>query len=211
MDQQEPMTMITLSEPHMALNAKYDKRPLVPYNMGNNMEVTSKHEPVNVMAWVATVAKGSDGGKLNALVINCHGRPGALDLGTSITSLEDAKCFAKLQGLVNDIFLISCAVAGVRKSKDGTEMVEGISFCCEIAKQAKARVFASGKAQSLTMGEAKAAVNQGLPKGQIDEFETPAYIFHSDGKTSQSWDGKSYPVASKGILAALDRIKVTLP
>lgn len=102
-----------------------------PFAFSNTMTVKDDHPVEQILAWTAVVARGAPGGRLQALVINCHGgyvrdRAGSLDsaggipgpitpghglhIGTGIHS-ENATAFAKLAGLVGEIHIYACGAA----------------------------------------------------------------------------------------------------
>jgi len=117
--------------------------------------------------WSATVAKGATGGKLNSLVINCHGRSAFLSLGTGI-GWPQVPLFSCLSGLVDEIYLVACEVVSFTGTSDGN------LFCGAIAKAAKTNVYASNHTQ-----------NTGawlrIPYGKIDGFEGKVWKWYPDG------------------------------
>jgi hypothetical protein len=155
--------MITLKQPSMALNAENVPGP--DYKMWNTMRVSMTAAPVDVLAWTAKVARGP--GKLNALVINCHGSPASLKLGTGIR-WPQVPLFSLLFGLVDDIYLVACKVVSFGGPKDGN------LFCGAIAKTAKANVYASNTSQTTGLWPT-------IPYGKIDGFEGKVWKWHPDG------------------------------
>jgi hypothetical protein len=93
--------MITLGQPSMALNAKDVPGP--HYKMWNTWEIPAGESPSHILGWASAVAKGAPGGKLNALVFNCHGSPAHLHMGTGIGWPEVA-LFSMPGGLVHEIY-----------------------------------------------------------------------------------------------------------
>lgn len=156
---------ITLKQPSMALNAQGVPGP--DYHMWNTWQVPSSTPPAHILDWTATVAKGATGGRLNAVVINCHGSPAFLGLGTGIRWPE-VPLFKRLSGLVDEIYLVACSVVSFSGPGDGN------LFCGAIAKAAQADVYASNHTQ-----------NTGLyfkiPYGKIDGYEGKVWKWHSDG------------------------------
>jgi hypothetical protein len=146
-----------LQSPTMALNAE----GVYPYfQMENNYIVAESHSPINILDWVKTYAQKQSGGLLNALVIHSHGfavedgqnflgQPKlnygfGLGIGTGILR-SDTHLFKVLkkpdgQSLVGEIYLTGCGVAQI--SGAGTAG-DGNLFCCEIAKNSGAFVYAS--------------------------------------------------------------------
>ncbi len=171
--------MITIPQPAMALNAVDVPGP--PYKMWNTYHVPSTHTADHILGWTATVAKGAPGGKLRALVINCHGYTSkkiggyGLNLGTGIRR-GDTPLFGRLRGLVDEIYIIACQAAriGVPTGPGSTVDGDGNLFCCEIAKSSGATVYASTANQSTGLW-------LGIPFGRIDGWEGQVYRYNPDG------------------------------
>jgi hypothetical protein len=155
--------MITLAQPSMALNAENVPGP--DYKMWNTMRVAQSAAPSDVLGWTAKVAKGA--GKLNAVVINCHGSPASLGLGTGI-QWPQVPLFSCLGGLVNDIYIVACNVVSFGSATDGN------LFCGAIAKAAKANVYASNASQNTGLWPS-------IPYGKIDGFEGKVWKWRPDG------------------------------
>jgi len=149
----------------MALNAEGVPGP--DYHMWNTWRVPRADSPHHILNWSATVAKGATGGKLNSLVINCHGRSAFLSLGTGI-GWPQVPLFSCLSGLVDEIYLVACEVVSFTGTSDGN------LFCGAIAKAAKTNVYASNHTQ-----------NTGawlrIPYGKIDGFEGKVWKWYPDG------------------------------
>jgi hypothetical protein len=157
--------MITLKQPSMALNAEGVPGP--DYHMWNTWRVSPSTPPAHILGWTATVAKGATGGRLNAVVINCHGRPATLGLGTGI-GWPEVPLFSLLIDLVDEIYLVACNVVSFSGTGDGN------LFCGAIAKAAKADVYASNHTQDTGLWPC-------IPYGKIDGFEGKVWKWHSDG------------------------------
>ncbi len=167
--------MFNLGHPSMALNS-HDVPP-PDYKMYNSYKVPADHTPSHILGWTAKVAGGVNRG-LRCLVVNCHGGPGKLYIGTGITS-ADTTSFKVLNGLVNTIFLVACEVGGVSGQNEkmcSSTGFNGQRFCSEIAKNSGAVVFCSSSLQS-TGGYSLI----GLTDGCIDEFEGAIYQYNSNG------------------------------
>jgi hypothetical protein len=167
--------MITIPQPAMVLNAENVPGP--DYKMWNTRKVTKDTDPKGLMTNVASVAKAADGGRLKALVINCHGysreKKGGygLSLGTGITRANVHPLFTTLSGLVDDIWLVACQAATISEpGGDG----DGNLFCCAMAKAAGANVYASTAKQTTGLWPY-------IPYGKIDGFEGKVYKYKSDG------------------------------
>ncbi|HRE55558.1 MAG TPA: hypothetical protein PLP22_12310 [Candidatus Competibacter sp.] len=157
--------MITISQPAMALNS--EDAPGPHYKMWNTWEIPKSENPDHILKWAATVAKGAPGGKLKALIINCHASPASLGLGTGI-SWAQVSLFGTLSGLVDEIYIVACNVVSFTGSGDGN------LFCGAIAKAAKTYVYASNESQSTGIWPT-------IPYGKIDGFEGKVWKWRPDG------------------------------
>src|SRR4051794_12556956 len=92
----------------MALNS-HDVPP-PDYRMWNTYKVDQNHSPAHIAGWSSVVAAGSPAGKLKSMVLNSHGSPGRLHIGTGF-GLADAAQFSKVNGLVHSIFIVACQIA----------------------------------------------------------------------------------------------------
>ena len=163
--------MITLSQPSMALNAKDVPGP--NYKMWNTWnDIPSTEDPGHILGWVGKVAKGAPGGRLNALVFNCHGNHAYLYMGTGIgwtqVGLFSLLLDSSGKGLVDEIYLVACEVVSFSGTGDGN------LFCGAIAKKAQAYVYASSADQSTGLWPY-------IPYGKIDGFEGKVWKWHPDG------------------------------
>lgn len=164
MDQSAPLTVqvvdspsrvfvLTLTSPHMALNA-HDTP--VPYTMDHTATITADMAQPDLISKVQTAARGTRQKKLNHLVFSCHGFPADISIWGKrnpkhIGDHNVVEIFSQLKGLVDVIWILSCAVAG----SEG-----GNGFCKAIAKQAGCHVVAA------TMLIPKTKLS--LTKGQIE-------------------------------------------
>jgi hypothetical protein len=185
-DELEVITMlIQIPQPAMALNSVLLK---MHYRLGDN-DVEVNHQSLHTLLQdVARRARGVQGSKFRALVINCHGIeafiPGSHHRQTGLgfgfvlgqpVELHHTPMFAKLKGLVDAIVLTSCGAAtmSVQEKKPGN----GEFFCERIAKSARAKVYAGTGDQ--TPGELLS--RKGIPEGFIDGFEGEAFVFDANG------------------------------
>lgn len=160
--------MIKIPQPAMALNA--DDVPGALYKMWNTRTVTRKDDPRWLMRNVASVAKAASGGRLKALVINCHASAASLGLGTGI-SRGNTDVFDEIAGLVDEIYIVACEVAYIGSAGTGTD---GNLFTGAVAKTSKANVYASTASQNTGIWPA-------FPYGYIDGFEGKVYRYKPDG------------------------------
>src|SRR5262249_13043103 len=145
----------------MALNAKDVPGP--NYKMWNTRnDIPSTEDPGHILGGVASVAKGAPGGRLKALVFNCHGDNAILHMGTGIgwgqVALFSLLLDSSGKGLVDEIYLVACEVVSFSGPGDGN------LFCGAIAKKAQAYVYASNADQNTGLWPS-------IPFGKIDGFE----------------------------------------
>jgi|KBSMisStaDraftv2_1062788.scaffolds.fasta_scaffold428410_1 hypothetical protein len=181
---------IPIPQPSMALNAP--DAPGTHYRMWNTWEVPASDNPEHILSWTATVADGAPGGRLNAVVINCHGiynnitRSGTggfgLSLGTGIFRADTPK-FSKLKGKVTAIWITACGAARISipgTSGDG----DGNLFCSEIARNSGAYVYASTVLQYHDLF---------LGTDRIDDYEGLTLRYSPAGVVDWSYDyGQSF-------------------
>jgi hypothetical protein len=160
--------MFDIPQPSMVLNS-HDVPP-PDYQMWNSYKVAADTTPDHMIGWTAAVAKSVNRG-LRCLVINCHGVPGELQIGTGIV-LSEAAAFRALKGLVNTIFIVACEVAAIQ----GRGPLDGNLLCGAIAKAAGATVFCSTALQSTGL-----YTLIGLPSGTIDEYEGTVLRYNANG------------------------------
>ena len=157
--------MIAIPQPAMALNS--EDAPGPHYKMWNTWEIPRSEDQDHILKWTAAVAKAAPGGKLKALIINCHGSPASLGLGKGI-GWGQLSLFSNIAGLVDEIYIVACKVVSFTGAKDG------ILFCSAMAKTAKAYVYASNESQTTGLWPY-------IPYGKIDGFEGKVWKWHPDG------------------------------
>jgi hypothetical protein len=160
--------MFDIPQPSMVLNS-HDVPP-PDYQMWNSYKVAADTTPEHMMGWTAAVAKDVKGG-LRCLVINCHGAPGRLSIGTGI-GIREAPAFKSLKGKVNTIFIVACEIAAI----EGKGLLDGNMMCGAIAKASGATVFCSTALQSTGLYDLI-----GLPSGTIDEYEGTVFRYNPNG------------------------------
>ena len=160
--------MIKIPQPAMVLNA--NDVPGADYKMWNTRVVTRKDDARWLMRNVASVARAAPGGRLKALVINCHASAASLGLGTGISS-GNTDVFDEIKGLVDEIYIVACQVAYIQGPGTGTD---GNLFTGAVAKRSGANVYASTASQN-------AGIWPAFPFGYIDGFEGSVYKYKPDG------------------------------
>lgn len=180
--------MYKVPSPAMVCNAS-NLGGFLDYKMWNTRTVTQDVPPASLVANIVSVAKSAPDGYLAALVLHSHGNPGYLDLGTGIFA-STAPLFASLKGLVGDIYIVGCSIAGFRKNKAHTGYLDGSQFCIALAKNSGAYVYAPKVDQSHSDKDRRRT-----PFGYIDDYEGEVLVFLPDG-SSQSWN-KEVPLARR--------------
>jgi hypothetical protein len=149
---------------------------VLEYQMWNTRRVYDDVAPRWLADNIATIAGSAPEGKLQALVINCHGfidPKGSftgLDLGTGIYQADLAK-FSRLSGLVEKIYIVACQAAA------GTP---GRKFCKELARRTRAYVYASEVNQRCGWSNLQSL----LKGGAIDDYEGQVFRFGNSGDVS---------------------------
>ena len=177
--------MITIPQPAMVLNAEDVPGP--DYKMWNSRKVKEGEDPKWVMINVASIAKAATGGKLKALVVNCHGYYAVLKehkywfnekgggfglgIGTGITRANVDLVMGEIKGLVDDIWLVACGAAQISQAGGAGD---GNLFCGSMAKATGANVYASTAKQSTGLWPT-------IPYGKIDGYEGDVYKYKPDG------------------------------
>ncbi len=170
--------MFEIPQPSMAVNSHNVPPP--DYRMWNTRKVDQNVNAYDLLNNIETVADSATGGYLRCLVLNSHGSPGHLGIGTGIGRGE-TYLFSALQGKVRTIVIVACEVAQIEKPNDWQD---GNLLCCEIAKNAQAYVFASTALQN-----PGAYWILGLPSNCVDEYEGDVYRWAPDGSCRQVDNG----------------------
>lgn len=165
--------MIKVPFPHMVLNSH--NVPGEEYDMWNTWKVPKSTSVDHIVDWVATVAKGAPGGKLETLIFNAHGKPGKISIGQGITRNHVTK-FSALSGLVARIWIVACRVAQINGAGSITD---GNYFCYRLAQESGAYVKASTAKQK---GPPDLLVTDFIPYGYIDSWEGTVYRWNPKGE-----------------------------
>lgn len=134
-----------------------------------------------IVNWVLHAKDGYFGAKRNRLeniIINCHGQPGALLLGGENhpgLDIGSVNIFSALNGLnIGTIWLVACQVASQKGVAAGGT---GKTFCAALARTAGCDVIASAMNQHVNFG----FYLRGCPWGCIDDYEGLTYRFKPTG------------------------------
>lgn len=176
---------IEMRQPSMALNAT--NAPGQHYKMWQSWEVLPTTPIDSLLDWTASAASVAPGGRLQTLIINCHGYYNGSDrsstggfglaLGTGIFRADTSK-FSKLRGKVISIWITACGAARITipgTSGDG----DGNLFCQEIARAAGAYVVAATTKQFHDLS---------IPDNHIDDFEGLVLRYNPAGAVDWSHD-----------------------
>jgi hypothetical protein len=173
--------MFAIEQPSMALND-------TNLDVVVRMEITKTIQPTEgisqILSHVVNAAKGVPGGKLKNLILNCHGDPGELHMGSGITrQLTDRFAMLAPDGkpLVETIYLRSCKVA--RIDGGGGSSSDGNLFCSAIAKSAKCVVVASTATQTTGYRNSYAGA---LPQNMLDIYEGTTLHYGPEGNVLKS-------------------------
>lgn len=160
--------MITIPQPSMALNAQGVPGPY--YRMWNSWTVPPSTAASHVLGWTASVgaaAKAKYPDNEFNVVINCHGAPARMALGSGI-GWAQVPLFSLWAPMVDNIYIVACEVVSFTGAGDGN------LFCGAIAKQAACNVFASNHTQTTGAWPY-------IPYGKIDGFEGNVWMWDSSG------------------------------
>ena len=148
--------IVTFAPVSMCWNAEDVK----PFKFDNTMTVEKGHPVQHLVDWTAVVARGTREGRLQALVLNCHGHYGfdhqtgvrdsaggipvltggfGLSMGEGI-GMTAAKLFGTLAGLVGGIHIYGCGAAAT--PLPDTELTN-VNICQIMADAARCPVVAS--------------------------------------------------------------------
>ncbi len=130
-----------------------------PFAFNNTLHVTKGSPLKGLVDWTAVVARGAPGGRLQALVINCHAElgynyDGTLDSAGGIPHVsagfklaigdgivpENVQAFSGLSGLVGEIHIYACSAASTAIRHGETDPT---NLCQRIADTSRATVVAA--------------------------------------------------------------------
>lgn len=170
--------MFEIPQPSMALNSHNVPPP--DYLMWNTRKVGDNVRAADLITNIGSVADTAKDNRLRCIIFNSHGHPGGIGLGSGIGRGE-TPLFTALENKVHTIVIVACQVAQITAANSWQD---GNLFCGEIAKYAKAYVFASTALQSTY-----AYYILGLPVNCVDEFEGDIYRWDPSGSSRQVDNG----------------------
>ena len=163
----------------MTLNSKVNP-PIARYQMWNTWDIDATHSPEHIVGWSATVARRATGGKLKNLVIQSHGAPGSVSIGTSGFTRSNVPLFQALAGLVEKIWIVACQPAYIDPTCGSNTVcsTDGNLFISEIARHAQCYVVASTETQ----------INYAMtyPFGRLPSFEGLVLSYGPGGNVTWS-------------------------
>ncbi|MCB1826598.1 MAG: hypothetical protein KDJ54_19270 [Candidatus Competibacteraceae bacterium] len=181
--------MITIDQPAMTLNSKVTP-PIARYQMWNSWDIDGTHTIAHIVAWVATVARGAPGGKLKNLVIQCHGSPGYIYLGTGSFNRTNVSTMNSWAGLIEKIWVVACRPAYIDPTCGPTGFCasDGNLLISEMARAAQCYVVASTETQW--------NIAKTYPFGKIPSYEGLVLSYGPQGNVTWShrypsgWQGE---------------------
>ncbi len=162
------------------------------YNMWNSWDLNDDGKPASdIVAHVRRVADSAPGGRLENLIINCHGMPAFLQVGRGINTL-DLPLFQTLHRKIGTIYIQACLVARVVTEKQFRQTYphfegdiatalpynDGNTFASVLARTVGCVVVAPTSEQWF--------YGRDLPFGTVDEFEGLVLWYGPNGSVIQS-------------------------
>ncbi|MCH8073911.1 MAG: hypothetical protein IIA09_18415 [Proteobacteria bacterium] len=176
--------MITIDSPSMALN---DTRVSIIYQMDHNERIDPATSMRSIVDKIVAAARLEPLGRLQNLIINCHGFPGWVQLGTGLRRNTMAP-FADIRGKVRKIWFQSCLVARIAgphtRSHGDAEVLEqlnatsgnGHRFICSLARLTGCYIVAPTEIQGHRPIQ--------YPRGQMDSYEGLVLSYNPRGAIS---------------------------
>jgi hypothetical protein len=163
--------MITIISPSMAIN---DPRAPRSYTMDVTKSVTARTTMEDIVTLILDAAGTRSGGVIQNLVLNAHGGPGLLAIGTGLDSSSMGP-FSRVRGRVHKIWFTGCLSAriagpataahgdGAALRALGVNSGDGHAFIGAFARLTGCHVVAPTEMQS--------GSRSSYPSGQIDSYE----------------------------------------
>ncbi len=170
--------MIDMKQPSLVLHS-HDV-PGYKYKMWATWNVPDKMPVSTLVDWIIWAIDHSPNLRLDNVVINCHGSPGYLHIGSGI-GVNNLDPFTRLRnkGAIGTIWIVACQVSDGKYMPNAcpVDSNNGPYFCSRLAAAAGCYVVASDKTQYVDIGYYLAL----CPWGYIDDYEGNVYRY-SPGK-----------------------------
>jgi hypothetical protein len=169
--------MIKMKQPSLVLHA--EDVPGYRYKMSTT-RVIAKTMPVpGIFDLIADTVDKAPEMRLNNVILNSHGLPGKIFMGTGIT-ISDTAPFETLKAKdIGCIWIVACLV-GATKYK--TWVLDGPAFCSTLAVKTRTFVCAADVIQSVDAGFEIYSRLPFTPSGNIDRYEGTLTRYDPSGK-----------------------------
>lgn len=165
--------MITLASPSMTLN---DDRSPRSYAMDYTRNIAATTAMDTLVNYIQEAANKATGRRLSNLILNGHGAPGYLEIGTGLSEATMGP-FSRIRGRVSKIWITGCLVARIGDGPCGAfPGADGHVFLSRFARLTGCYVVAATELQ----GSAEAS----YPTGSMDTFEGLVVSYAPSGRLS---------------------------
>jgi hypothetical protein len=160
--------MIYMKQPSLVLHAQGIEKNGYLYKMWATWTAPKTLTSSVLVGWIEQAIDQSEELYLHNVIINCHGEPGYLHIGTGVGEydLEPFKRLRQKQS-IGRLWLVACRV----HAKTGDSL--GSRFCSSLAASAGCPVAAADELQVSTWDK--------IPYGYIDDFEGNLYLYNGAG------------------------------
>lgn len=157
--------MIMMKQPSLVLHSH--NVPGYKYQMWATWTAPKTLTVTTLVGWIEWAINHAPEYMLNNVIINCHGSPGYLHIGTGI-GIHDLEPFQRLRQkqAIGRLWIVACQV-----HKSDTTL--GHDFCTALAAAAALSVVAADALQYVN--------EKTLPYGYIDDFEGNLYAYDGSG------------------------------
>ena len=162
--------MISMEQPSLVIHSH--NVPGYKYQMDITWTAPATLTPSVLVGWIEIAINRTPEFYLKNVIINCHGSPGYLSIGTGL-GIHDLEPFTRLRqmGSIGRIWLVACKVHDTRSGL-------GRDFCSKLAQKSGASVAAADELQYVNFPWVW------LPYGYIDDFEGALYVYDGAGQRS---------------------------
>ncbi len=157
--------MIMMKQPSLVLHSH--NVPGYKYKMWATWTVPKTVTASTLVGWIESAIDQSSELMLHNVIINCHGSPGYLHIGTGI-GINDLEPFKRLRQKqsIGRLWIVACEV-------HKTNNTLGHDFCTALSKAAALSVVAADALQYVN--------ESSLPYGYIDDYEGNVYAYDGSG------------------------------